>query len=228
MKHGYKSASLNFARYLTAGEMPMNRGCASARKKNLKVNYMYGDISNCAYGKFSKVPYIHYHEETDRLPYDYVFLKLNSYSGHEFYLDLVGMNVLKGQKSRFFTRYYRTVTSSNHFKQIDFLYLFVPRSEYIVEHMNWASWLSWNLAQMVLFVLPAFCIIFFNNDYIENGIYWMQFGIMFDLFSNLTWSLVDLFRMNENLYVTYFTLCITFFMAYSESFKKKANLIKIW
>jgi hypothetical protein len=57
---------------------------------------MYGDLYNCAYGKINKIPYVHYHEETERLPYDYVFLKLNSFPGHEFYVDFVGMNALKG------------------------------------------------------------------------------------------------------------------------------------
>lgn len=126
--------SLNFADYLTSGQYPTNAGCAIARKAKVKVNYMYGTSSQCSYGKITQIPYIHYHEETDHLPYDYVFLKLNSIEGHQFYVDLVGMNILKGKKTRFFTRTYRSVSSTSHYRTVDYLYLFVPRSEYIVEH----------------------------------------------------------------------------------------------
>ena len=68
---------------------------------------MYGDNTRCAYGLISTIPFVFYHEETETMPYDFVFLKLNSFEGHEFFVDLVGMNVLHGQKSKFFTKYMR-------------------------------------------------------------------------------------------------------------------------
>lgn len=93
--------SINFSKVLTSGQYPTNGGCAKARKDKVQVNYMYGDLTNCAYGVVSKIPYVLYHEEDEILPFDYVALKLNSFPNHDFFIDLVGMNVLHGEKLKF-------------------------------------------------------------------------------------------------------------------------------
>jgi hypothetical protein len=108
--------SFNFKSYLTLGQYPTNPGCAKARKDKVQANYMYGDIKNCAYGIISKIPFILYHEETETVPYNFVALKLNSFEGHELYVDFVGMNVLHGKKMAFLTRFARDLKAKNHFK----------------------------------------------------------------------------------------------------------------
>lgn len=186
-------------------------------------------MENCAFGKISQIPYVHYHQEVPEMPYDYVFLKLNSFEGHDFFVDLVGMNVLKGRKTRFFERKFRNVRSrKSPNKIIDILYLFVPRSEYIVEHQELLHKFARNLSQMVLFILPAFCIIFFNNDYKEYGVYWMQFGIVFDILSNITWSIIELFHWENMIFPVFAVLGITVVLAYGESEVKRQGLIRFW
>ena len=81
LSHDYTRVSINFANYLSVDQYPQNTGCAKARSNKVHVNYMYGNDDQCAYGKLRKIPYVHYHEETNLLPYDYVFLKLNALPG---------------------------------------------------------------------------------------------------------------------------------------------------
>ena len=227
-KHRSMHISFNFANLLGPSQYPRNAGCIKAKKSLVRANYMYGDNTRCAYGLISTIPFVFYHEETETMPYDFVFLKLNSFEGHEFFVDLVGMNVLHGQKSKFFTKYMRQTGSRNNYKMIDFLYLYVPRSEYIVEHQETVHKFLRALANMILFILPAFCILFFNSDYKAHGIYWMQFGIVFDIISNITWSTVMAFQWQEYIFIVYLILVGTFFYSLILSEKKQKNLILAW
>jgi hypothetical protein len=190
---------------------------------------MYGDVKNCAYGLIDRIPFILFHEETETVPYNFVALKLNSFEGHEFFVDFVGLNVLHGKKHAFMQTYARDLSSKTHFKQMDFLYLNVPRSEYLIDHLDTSSKFMRSLSNFLLFLIPTFCIIFFNNDFKWNGIYWLQFGVVFNMLSNVTWSMLEQYLVhNEHTFLIYIMLIMTLALSVLLSDKKDGRLVKIW
>ena len=80
----------------------------------------------------------------------------------------------------------------------------------------------------MLFLIPAFCILFFNSDYKLYGVYWMQFGILFDIASNITWSIVEMFFLLEYVTPVYVILIFTILFAASQSEVYYKNLIRGW
>lgn len=229
LPNGDIKVSLNFAGYLTPKQYPDSVGCAKEREEKVEANYMYGNHKTCVYGKLNKIPLVHYHEETSKLPYDFVFLKLNAISGEKFFVDLSGMNLLKGKKHKFFTSAYRIIgRPKDSIVKVHFLYLFTPRSEYIVEHKSVLQIFSRNFAEFILFILPAFCILFFNNDFRFGKVYWMQFGIVFDFVSNILWSFLDWLKLRHSFVPIYIALAITISIAYTQSMKKIPQVIKFW
>lgn len=214
---------------LKPNQYPTNKGCMEAREKKVQVNYMYGDNIHCAYGLLSKVPRVMFHEETEAVPVEYVFIMLNSFESHQLFVDFVGMNVMHGATSKFMSRVFRDPKKDTHsYKIADFLYLYVPRSEYIVEHLDQVQKGFRIFAQLMIFFIPSFCILFFNSDYKKYGVYWMQFGILFDMASNVTWSIVEMFFVLELVTPVYVILIFTILFAASQSDVYYTNLIKAW
>ena len=181
---------------------------------------MYGDGIHCAFGLFTKVPLVLYHEETENVPFNYVFMMLNSFQGHELFVDFVGMNVLHGATSKFVSRVFRdTENKSQSYKIADFLYIYVPRSEYVVEHKTLLHKFLYNLSKSLLFVIPAFSILFFNSDYKDSGVYLMQFGIVFDMICNCTWAVIDWLNLERALFYVYANLFVTIWLSRRLSLK---------
>lgn len=56
----------------------------------------------------------------------------------------------------------------------------------------------------------------------------MQFGILFDMASNVTWSIVEMFFLLEYVTPVYVILVFTILFAASQSEVYYTNLIRVW
>jgi len=215
--------SMNFNSMLDASEMPNKAGCRDMVHET--ANYMLEHGNYCTFGVFSRMPYVSYHEKDAFIPYSVANLQGNSEPHEIFEIQLLGREFLPHDDD-ILTK--ETKDIKGKLMTVHKLKLRFERSEYKVIIKEPFERFVKFLFGIICILMPAFFLITFNSDFQTNGIYLLQFGVLFIMFSNLTLSIVEHQDQESKWYWMYPILVFNTIISFLCSDSKIEGLIVVW
>ena len=224
------SFSFNFQSLLEPDQIPDSRNGACRNYTQVRANYMFETPHHCVYGLLNHMSKIHYHpgnEPNSPIKYPYVSIVANSFSqDHFFHIELVGKEVL-GRELYHFSRM-NLKKGGGKMLVYDTLQLRFEPAEYGIRHKEQHEHYIQFLHGLLILVIPAFFLITFNKDYHKHGIYFLQFGIMFNFFSQISLSIIEFYDCDGKFWVVYPLIILTLLISFALSLRKIVQIVMIW
>lgn len=222
-KNRYVTYSLNFGNYLTPDQMPNKNGCKPYT--HVKANYMFEEGSQCAYGKFSRMPKVSIERFEEDAGRQKVVMIANHFEGQEFYIILESREKLGDKDTD-----YRRANFLRHegtFFHRDLLYLRFEVSEYKIIADGYYHRLRLTHAFLLL-LIPAFFILMFNEDYHTQGLYCLQFGIIFNFVSQISLSIVEWYELEKTFIAVYGVFILGIGISMLLSLRRLRSIVFLW